>query len=142
MREAISTAIFYPLFSKTNIAIFLLLVHLPLRAYLVARYLTYAGQLFYHTSPHRAKRSAPWRRPIGLASTPCWPWFIEYNTVEAPALPGCVSEGDTYEEAIANIHEAIEAYLAEPPEEMNVNPRVIVTEVEVAVPTPISPAYA
>jgi len=31
--------------------------------------------------------------------------------VEAPALPGCVSEGDTYDEALANIREAAEAWL-------------------------------
>ena len=29
----------------------------------------------------------------------------------APALPGCVSQGDTRNEALANIREAIEAYL-------------------------------
>jgi predicted RNase H-like HicB family nuclease len=28
-----------------------------------------------------------------------------------PALPGCHSEGDTLDEAIANVREAIEAYL-------------------------------
>jgi len=32
-------------------------------------------------------------------------------TVIVPALPGCVSEGDTREEAIKNIREAIELYL-------------------------------
>ncbi len=31
---------------------------------------------------------------------------------ECPAIPGCVSEGDTIEEAIANIREAIEGCLA------------------------------
>ena len=30
--------------------------------------------------------------------------------VEVPSLPGCRSEGDTVEEAIANIREAIEVY--------------------------------
>ncbi len=28
-----------------------------------------------------------------------------------PALPGCISEGDTREEAVTNIREAIELYL-------------------------------
>jgi len=32
-------------------------------------------------------------------------------TVWVPALPGCVSEGDTREEALANITEAIELYI-------------------------------
>jgi predicted RNase H-like HicB family nuclease len=32
-------------------------------------------------------------------------------TVYVAALPGCVSEGDTLEEARANIREAIELYL-------------------------------
>ncbi len=32
-------------------------------------------------------------------------------TVYVPSLPGCISEGDTYEEALTNIREAIELYL-------------------------------
>lgn len=32
-------------------------------------------------------------------------------TVTAPSLPGCISEGDTRESALANIREAIELYL-------------------------------
>ena len=32
-------------------------------------------------------------------------------TAIVPALPGCISEGDTREDALANIHEAIELYL-------------------------------
>ncbi|MBU0668433.1 type II toxin-antitoxin system HicB family antitoxin [Patescibacteria group bacterium] len=32
-------------------------------------------------------------------------------TVEVPDLPGCISEGETLEEAEKNIHEAIELYL-------------------------------
>jgi predicted RNase H-like HicB family nuclease len=30
---------------------------------------------------------------------------------EIPALPGCVSEGNTYEETLANIREAAEGWL-------------------------------
>ena len=32
-------------------------------------------------------------------------------TVYVPSLPGCISEGDSEEEAIKNIKEAIELYL-------------------------------
>ena len=32
-------------------------------------------------------------------------------TVYVPSLPGCISEGDTREEALVNIREAIELYL-------------------------------
>ena len=33
------------------------------------------------------------------------------SVVTVPALPGCVSQGDTRKEAIENVREAIEAYL-------------------------------
>ena len=32
-------------------------------------------------------------------------------TVSVPSLPGCISEGDTKEEALKNIREAIDLYL-------------------------------
>ena len=32
-------------------------------------------------------------------------------TVTVPSLPGCISEGDTRDEALANIREAIELYI-------------------------------
>ena len=38
-------------------------------------------------------------------------------TVYAPSLPGCISEGDTREEALKNIREAIDLYL-EPVEDI------------------------
>ena len=57
-------------------------------------------------------------------------------TVEVPALPGCVSQGDNYEEALTNIREAIELYLEEVSDELNTNPRLIITQVEVEVPLP------
>jgi len=37
-------------------------------------------------------------------------------TVYVPSLPGCISEGDTYEEALRNIKETMELYL-EPDED-------------------------
>jgi len=38
------------------------------------------------------------------------------NTVIVPSLPGCISEGETKEEALSNIREAIVLYL-EPTED-------------------------
>ena len=35
-----------------------------------------------------------------------------YWVVECPSLPGCISQGETKPEAIVNIKEAIEAYVA------------------------------
>jgi predicted RNase H-like HicB family nuclease len=42
--------------------------------------------------------------------------FIEQDedgvfVAEVPALPGCISQGQTRTEALSNIHEAIEVYL-------------------------------
>ena len=34
-----------------------------------------------------------------------------YRVVECPSLPGCISQGETREAAIANIKEAIAAYV-------------------------------
>jgi predicted RNase H-like HicB family nuclease len=34
-----------------------------------------------------------------------------YYVAEVPALPGCLSQGKTYEEAIVNVREAIEGWL-------------------------------
>jgi predicted RNase H-like HicB family nuclease len=34
-----------------------------------------------------------------------------YFVAEVPALPGCFSQGKTYDEAIANVKEAIEGWL-------------------------------
>jgi predicted RNase H-like HicB family nuclease len=31
-------------------------------------------------------------------------------TIEVPSLPGCISEGETIDEALTNIQEAIELY--------------------------------
>ena len=31
---------------------------------------------------------------------------------EVPAIPGCVTQGDTFEELLANIYEAVEACLS------------------------------
>ncbi len=53
-------------------------------------------------------------------------------TVYVPALPGCISEGDTIEEALKNIREAIELYL-EPVEDdlvSTMGEKTIVQEIE------------
>ena len=35
-----------------------------------------------------------------------------YWVAECPSLPGCISQGRTKEEAVTNIREAIQAYIA------------------------------
>ena len=52
--------------------------------------------------------------------------------VTCPTLPGCVSEGETREEALANIRDAIEGYLASLRRHRKQSPRVEVEIVEVA----------
>jgi predicted RNase H-like HicB family nuclease len=49
-------------------------------------------------------------------------------TVHVPSLPGCISEGDTVEEAMKNIQEAIELYLAPYEYEPVQNTQVLVRE--------------
>ena len=41
-----------------------------------------------------------------------YPGEDKYWVAECPSLPGCVSQGMTREEAIANIREAIQGYIA------------------------------
>jgi predicted RNase H-like HicB family nuclease len=50
-------------------------------------------------------------------------------SVEVPELPGCFTEGDTFEEALANAKEAIECYLD--PASPSPPRRVLVEEIEV-----------
>ena len=59
--------------------------------------------------------------------------------VSVPALPGCITEGDTFEEAVEMIKDAIEGYLyvmkkegQEIPEETE---DVVVTKVSIPAPT-------
>ena len=43
-------------------------------------------------------------------------------TVYVPSLPGCISEGETKEEALKNIREAIELYLEPVPDDLLTRP--------------------
>jgi len=51
-------------------------------------------------------------------------------TVHVPALPGCISEGDSREEALDNIREAIQLYL-EPSESQQLPDEALVEELVV-----------
>lgn len=50
---------------------------------------------------------------------------------EVPAIPGCFTQGDTWEELIQNIYEAIEAYLEVDMKEVELNPEDKVLELAV-----------
>lgn len=56
-------------------------------------------------------------------------------SVEIPALPGCISQGETFEDAVSNIREAAELYLEDmkdseiPREEKP----IVVSPIEVAI---------
>ncbi len=52
-------------------------------------------------------------------------------TVIVPALPGCISEGDTREEAMKNIQEAITLYLEPIEDDMDFMPQAELLELAV-----------
>ncbi|MCI0553041.1 MAG: type II toxin-antitoxin system HicB family antitoxin [Anaerolineae bacterium] len=52
-------------------------------------------------------------------------------TAYVPSLPGCISEGDTKEEALKNIQEAIELYLEPVEDDWILDENDLVQEIEV-----------
>jgi predicted RNase H-like HicB family nuclease len=52
-------------------------------------------------------------------------------TVFVPALPGCISEGESKEEALRNIREAIELYLEPVEDDLPLSPNA--EQIELAV---------
>ena len=53
-------------------------------------------------------------------------------TVTVPSLPGCISEGDTFEEAMVNIKEAASLYLEEEKEQKS-DEGVVIAPIQVTV---------
>ena len=51
-------------------------------------------------------------------------------TVYVPSLPGCISEGETVEEALKNIREAIELYLEPVEDDLVMEDTALVQEIE------------
>ena len=49
-------------------------------------------------------------------------------TIYVPSLPGCISEGDDIDDALANIQEAIELYLEPVDDEIAVQEGAIIRE--------------
>ena len=52
-------------------------------------------------------------------------------TVTVPALPGCISEGDSREEALGNIREAIDLYLEPVEDDVSFDPSAEMLEIAV-----------
>jgi predicted RNase H-like HicB family nuclease len=65
-----------------------------------------------------------------------WRVVLEYDSetqdwaIWCPELPGCVSCGETEEEALSNIKEAINLYLQ--PDNLEFSPQAIIREVVIA----------
>jgi predicted RNase H-like HicB family nuclease len=51
--------------------------------------------------------------------------------VYVPSLPGCISEGDTKEEALSNIKEAIELYMEPVDDDITLAPNTEIMEIAV-----------
>ncbi len=51
-------------------------------------------------------------------------------TIYVPSLPGCISEGETEEQALNNIQEAIELYLEPVEDDLVLDEKAIVQELE------------
>ena len=51
------------------------------------------------------------------------------HTISVTSLPGCISEGDTKEEALKNIREAIELYLESKAEDIPISEGVELAEI-------------
>ncbi len=51
-------------------------------------------------------------------------------TAYAPSLPGCISEGDSQEEALTNIQEAISLYLEPVDDDLVIDENAQVREIE------------
>jgi predicted RNase H-like HicB family nuclease len=52
-------------------------------------------------------------------------------TVYVPALPGCISEGDSAQEALANIQEAVDLYLEPVEDDWVLDEQALIQEIEV-----------
>ncbi len=52
-------------------------------------------------------------------------------TTYVPSLPGCISEGDTREEALRNVKEAIELYLESVEDDIEYNPSAEIVDVAI-----------
>jgi predicted RNase H-like HicB family nuclease len=52
-------------------------------------------------------------------------------TAYVPSLPGCINEGDTKEEALKNIQEAVELYLEPVEDDWILDEKDLVQEIEV-----------
>lgn len=52
-------------------------------------------------------------------------------TVYVPILPGCISAGDTKEDALANIKEAIELYMEPVEDDITISPGREIAEIAI-----------
>jgi predicted RNase H-like HicB family nuclease len=58
-------------------------------------------------------------------------------TVTVPSLPGCISQGDTWDEARKNIEEAIAGYIETLKKTLKILKKPVPVEVEVTIQDPV-----
>ena len=50
---------------------------------------------------------------------------------EVPAIPGCATQGDTFDELLSNLHEAVEGCLSVDVQDIDISPKDKVIEIAV-----------
>lgn len=98
----------------------------------VPRSLGAQAVVYWRIGHHIAEVSERWRFGMQKVGSSHPNWSDEGGfTALVPALPGCISEGDTRDQALANIQEAIRLYLEPVDDDAMLPPHAEVIEIAI-----------